>query len=182
MIDNGWDDEWDEPRHRRPPWVLLFLVGIVVLAGLGFAGYEVYRRQRPTYAVQTWINAVWDIKSETVLARTCDDQAEFSNAIASVASLRGLIDYLDIAVLAGIQGALAELSLDIAVDQLGDQFEVDWSNIAYVEELIDEETAVVIVTGQVKIRIFDGWYPYRLNERWLVIREDDRWKWCGQQL
>lgn len=184
MSNLGWEDD-EDTQNNSALLVILILVGIIIIIGLGFGGYKLYQRQTPAHAAEEWFEAAWAIDSETVLDRTCDAEIEVSNLIASAASVRGLIDFFDITSIPGLTSVLTDLlgevALDIDLNDLGDQFEIDRSRIKYEEQMIDETIALVTVTGQIRFRVFDGWYPYRMNENWQVLREDDRWKWCGRQ-
>ena len=179
-FENDLDMSGGTPKWVKP---VLMIVAILLLVGTAVGVSVLFMQQRnsPTYAVQTWFDAMWDIDSETVLDRTCDEQIWVSNAVSSGFSIGGIIKFLGIEALPGLTEILGEVVLDVDFEKLGDQFEINRSRLEYEEEMLDGETAVVTVTGQLRFQVFGGWYPYRMNEHWLVVREDDRWKWCGRQ-
>lgn len=158
--------------------LLVILIVLGVLAALGFLGYQFWRATTPVYAAEDWFDAMWAMDSEKVLDRTCDQEIWVSNAVASGSSITGLIDYLNITQIPGLD-EVAVPGVDL--DGLKDEFEIDRSRIEFAEVMNDGETAVVTVQGQLRFRVFKGWYPYRLNETWSIVQEDERWKWCGRQ-
>jgi len=158
--------------------VLVFLVVIAIIAGLGFGVAQMLDRRTPAYAAEAWVEAMWAVDSETVLDRTCDREIWVSDVVASGASISGLMGHLDITQIPGLDNVVIP---GVDLDGLKDEFEIDRSRIEFEEVMNDGQMAVVTAQGQLRFRVFDGWYPYRLNETWLVIMEDDRWKWCGRQ-
>lgn len=178
----AFDDALEQTERSGLPRSLIallaILIGIAGLAGLGFLGYQVWQSSTPVYAAEDWFNAMWTMDSEMVLDRTCDQEIWVSNAVASGASITGLIDYLDITEIPGLDEVVIP---GVDLDGLKEQFEIDRSRIEFAEVIHDGETAVVTVQGQLRFRVFKGWYPYRLNETWVIVQEDERWKWCGQR-
>lgn len=158
--------------------VLVFMVVIAIIAGLGFGATQLLNRRAPAYATEEWVEAMWNTDSETVLDRTCDQQIWVSNVLASGTSISGLMGYLDITQIPGLDQVVIP---GVDLNGLKDEFEIDRSRIEFEEVMNDGQTAVVTAQGQLRFRVFDGWYPYRLNETWRVIVEDGRWKWCGRQ-
>ncbi|MCL4266927.1 MAG: hypothetical protein KJ069_27355 [Anaerolineae bacterium] len=158
--------------------VIVVLVAVGVLLTLGFLGYQLWRANTPVYAAEDWFNGMWDVDSERVLDRTCDREIWVSNAVASGASISGLVEYLDITQIPGLDEVLIP---GVDLDGLKDQFEIDRSRIEFAEVMNDGVTAVVTAQGQLRFRVLQGWYPYRMDETWLIVQEDARWKWCGRQ-
>jgi len=179
-FEDDLDASGDAPKWVKP---VLIVVAILLLLGIvvGTSALFMQQRNSPMHATQEWFDAMWDIDSETVLDRTCDDQIWVSHAVSAGTSVGGIIKFLGIEALPGFTELLGEAVLDVDFEKLGDNFEIDRSRLEYEERVVDAETAVVTVTGQLRFQIFGGWYPYRMDEHWLVIREDDRWKWCGRQ-
>ncbi|HRQ41831.1 MAG TPA: hypothetical protein PLD25_28240 [Chloroflexota bacterium] len=157
--------------------IIVLVIGGVLLA-LGLLGYQFWRSGTPVYAAEDWFDAMWAIDSERVLDRTCDQEIWVSNAVASGASLSGLVEYLDVTQIPGLDELLVP---GVDLDGLKEAFEIDRSRIEFAEVMNDGATAVVTARGQLRLRVFQGWYPYRLDETWLIVQEDERWKWCGQQ-
>lgn len=158
--------------------VLVIVLIILVISALGFGGMQLWRVGKPVYAAEQWFDAMWAMDSETVLDRTCDQEIWVSNTLASGASVAGLTEYLDITQIPGLDEFLIP---GIDLDGLKDEFEIDRSRIEFAEISGGEETAVVTAKGQIRFRILKGWYPYRLDETWLMVKEDGRWKWCGRR-
>ena len=156
----------------------MFLIVVGVMAAIGFFGYQFWQFSTPVYAAEDWFDAMWMMDSEQVLERTCDQEIWVSNSVASGASITGLISYLDITRIPGLDELMVP---GVDLDGLKDEFEIDRSRIEFAEVMNDGQTAVVTAQGQLRFRVFQGWYPYRVNETWLVVQEDDRWKWCGRQ-
>jgi hypothetical protein len=181
--DYSFDDDLEKLGKRGSlPASLKAVIVVLVVAGvllaLGLLGYQFWQSSTPVYAAEDWFNGMWDVDSERVLDRTCDQEIWVSNALASGASLSGLVDYLDITQIPGLDEVLIP---GVDLDGLKDQFEIDRSRIEFEEVMNDGQTAVVTAKGQLRLRVFQGWYPYRLDETWLIVQEDGRWKWCGQQ-
>ncbi len=158
--------------------VIVVLVAAGVLLTLGFLGYQLWRSNTPVYAAEDWFSAMWAIDSERVLDRTCDQEIWVSNAVAGGASITGLVEYLDITQIPGLDEVLIP---GVDLDGLKNQFEIDRSRIEFAEVMNDGVTAVVTAKGQLRFRVFQGWYPFRMDETWLIVQEDARWKWCGQR-
>ncbi len=158
--------------------VLITIVVIVAISALGFLGLRFWQSTTPVYAAEDWFDAMWAMDSETVLDRTCDDEIWVSNAIASGASIGGMVEYLDITQIPDLEKYLIP---GVDLESIKNEFEIDRSRIVFEEVISDEQTAVVTAKGQLRIRVFKGWYPYRLDETWQIMQEDGRWKWCGRQ-
>lgn len=164
-----------------PSGFVLFLMMLIIIALIvagSFGGWQLWQSRTPVYAAEDWFNAMWDVDSETVLDRTCDEEIWVSNAVASGASITGLIDFLDITQIPGLDEVIIP---GVDLEGVKEQFEIDRSRIEFAEVMNDGATAVVAAQGQLRFRVFKGWYPYRLNEMWLLVQEDERWKWCGRQ-
>lgn len=176
----SFSDEWDSTgsKFALPGGFAVFLIGLALVLVIALGGWLLWRNRSPVFATEDWFEAMWSMDSETVLDRTCDEEIWVSNAVASGASITGLIGYLDITQIPGLDEVVVP---GIDLDGLKDEFEVDRSRIEFAEVMNDGTTAVVTVQGQLRFRVFEGWYPYRLNESWLLVQEDDRWKWCGRQ-
>ena len=175
-------DDWDNmdskfavPGGFAAMLSVLVVIALIVAATLG--GVHLWRSRTPVYAAEEWVEAMWTMDSETVLDRTCDQEIWASNAVASGASIKGLIGYLDITQIPGLDELLVS---GVDLTELKNEFEIDRSRIVFEEVMNDEVNSVVTVQGQLRFRVFEGWYPYRLNETWQMVQEDGRWKWCGR--
>ena len=178
---DDWDDELN-PKAALPKGFLVALAVLIVvllLSAATWGGVQMWHSSTPVYAAEEWVEAMWTLDSETVLERTCDQEVWVSNAIASGSSITGLLTYLDITQIPGLDEVVVP---NVDLERLKREFEIDRSRIEFAEMTNDGETAVVTVQGQLRFRVFAGWYPYRLNETWLMVQEDNRWKWCGQHL
>lgn len=178
-----YDDEDKELDRISPfPRSFLMIVAVIVLVavigGIIFMGMRYWQSTKPIYAAEEWFDAMWAMDSETVLDRTCDDEIWVSNTIASGASIGGMLEYLNITQIPGLEDVLIP---GVDLEGIADEFEIDRSRIVVEEVVSDEQTAVVTAQGQLRLRVFKGWYPYHLDETWQVLQEDGRWKWCGRQ-
>jgi len=176
---SDWSDDGDENTSvRSKKWPVLFTAAAVLLLLMAGSGaFWVKQRSAPTYAAEKWLDAMWTADGYEVMELTCDEQVWVSNLVNSGSVIQGLVKFLGITSIP----ALDELGLDVDILGLGDQFEVERSQIKFTEVRQGADSALVTATGRLRIRVFGGWFPYRLNEQWVMVREDDRWRWCGRQ-
>lgn len=176
LYENEEDSKITNKRVR--PWLFVSLtLGALLLVG-GVAtllttgnGLRLLR-ESPKTTAKTWFEAMWALEGEAVLDRTCDQEIWVSNAVNGGTSIAALLSYLGVPAAEGI---------DIDLTELSEQLQVDISRLTYEEEDTGDIYAVVAVTGQMRFEVFGGVFPYRLNETWQMVWEDDRWKWCGRQ-
>ena len=55
----------------------------------------------------------------------------------------------------------------------------DISDLEFTTTYIDEETAHVRVTGELRVAVLGVAQALPVDETWLVIKEEGKWKWCG---
>lgn len=184
--ENFWDDEAEygvggaRRRSRKPWWGILLIVLIIAFLGWGILSYM--QRQTPIYAAQTWFEAAMSFDSTTVLDHTCIEQIGYANAIGLGASLTGVLELLKMDIVNDALDSFGLGWLDLDLTSVLDQVRIDGSHLKYDEVLLNEETAVVTVTGHVRVGVGRGEYGIPIDEQWqnwLVVREDDQWKWCG---
>lgn len=163
------EDDGEEVAGRsKKVWVilmsLLLLLLVVISGGAAFWGLE--QRNSPVHAAQEWFGAIWEGDGKTVMDRTCDQERWVSDLVNGGQLLSGFIDFFEIAIPnVDIDG------LNISTDREQIKFEL-------VEE--SENAAVLRVNGRLQIQVLGAWSFYRLNETWVMIREDDQWRWCGR--
>lgn len=57
--------------------------------------------------------------------------------------------------------------------------EVDISDLSFTTIRGDDSYAHVRVTGEVRIAVLAFPMAYPIDETWLMVNEDGKWKWCG---
>ena len=124
----SYSDEWDSRGNKfaLPGGFAVFLIVLVLVLVIALGGWLLWRNRSPVFATEDWFEAMWSMDSETVLDRTCDEEIWVSNAVASGASITGLISYLDITQIPGLDEVVVP---GIDLDGLKDEFEVDRSRI-----------------------------------------------------
>lgn len=178
-------DEYEYSEYEgssRKPWgqtigkLLVVSLGLLLLAGGAVGGYvAITQANSPQHAAEEWFDSIWAMDNLATLDRTCNDQLWVANLISSGNSVSGFVDFLGITSIPGLPTG------DIDIEKLRGQFEVDASYLEYGEEQVGETTAVVTVFGQIRFRVFRGWYAFPVEEKWTMVKELDDWKWCGRE-
>lgn len=187
-ISSDWDDYEDDlgldlEGHRGRaslPQGFAVLLGVgavtlVLLLGGGLA-YQMWWWTTPAYAAEEWFEAMWGMDGEAVLDRTCDQERWLSDTINTGSIILGLLEYIDITKIPILEDYLIP---GIDISAIRNSLNIDISEMKMNQLTGDENTAVVNANGQVRLRILSGSFAYRIDETWLMVWEDDQWKWCG---
>ncbi len=178
MPTTQWDD-WDNfpnnPPHwdgfdaagwgagaprRRFPWkavLIVLIIGAVGVAGLVVAGRAI---EGPEAAARRYLRAVAAFDGNEMARRTCDAQQQaLLESGLMITAISALSDYY--------------LGVDV-----GD-FTVDVQDVSVTALSRDGGQALVAVRGQARVSFLMISLPTPIDETWIMVREDGRWKWCG---
>lgn len=173
----GYDD-WETPsRNSRHPTILLALILLLLATAVAAGAFWLVQRRTPTYAAEKWFDAMFAANGYRVMELTCDEEIWVSNVVNGGSVVQGFLEFLGITSIPGLD------ILGVAPDlqDLSKEIEVDRSQVEFTEVQQSNDSAVVAVNGRLRIRAFGGWFPYRLDEEWLMVREDGQWRWCGRR-
>ena len=112
----------------------------------------------PEAAAKDWMQAFADLDGNKIAARTCAEQQE------------------------NLQEAGMWISAFTIFGQMtiGQESQIDISDLKYATISSTDDTAQVRVTGQVRAAILALSQAQDIDETWRMVREDGEWKWCGQ--
>jgi len=135
-----------------------------LLAGLSACGAEV-DPDYPAIAASDWLKAANGAYTQIAVARTCGEKVEELKANRE----SGLAGYIVISK--KLRSTAAQNEVDVALDL---------SDVAFSVVTLEQEEAIVEAKGKAFIVVGEGSpSPVALDERWLMVLEDDEWKWCG---
>jgi len=137
--------------------VIPIWLGILLAACAGVGDNAAATDSSVVEAARAWVVATTNAQGIQALGLTCVDlrqAVQTENLIGT-----GLSDLLRL--------------------RLDSSFKADFSGLTY--QLVDREreTAVVQVNGSARLVAFGSEVAVELNERWIMRKEDGRWRWCG---
>lgn len=170
----GWDDSWDNPGgwdssgagwgmpapRRVFPWKVIVAVVLVVTVVVVGVRLVASAAEGPAVAARRYLQAAVSMDGNDLARRTCDAQQE---------------------ALMGTGLVLTALSM-IANYYVGfglEDVQVDLSDVNYTTVSQAADRAEVRVSGEMRSSILLLSLPVPIDEQWLMVREDGRWKWCG---
>lgn len=130
--------------------VAIIVIAISVLTACGMG-------DSPERAAEEWLESSLNMDGNTLMERTCAEQQE------------------------SVQEAGLWLSVFGILGQLftGQQTQTDISDLRF--NVVNEtgNTAHVRVTGQIRTAVLAFAQTQEVDEEWLMVQEDGKWKWCG---
>lgn len=130
--------------------VIAIVTGVLTACGIG---------ESPERAAKEWLEAMINLDGNKILERTCMAQREnvqeaslWSSAFAMLPQMFGL-DVIK------VQG--------------------DISDLEFAATYIDEETVHVRVTGELRVAVLGIAEAIPVDETWLMVKEEGKWRWCG---
>ena len=160
--DAGWGggDGWGAPARRAFPWrviVIVLLVAGGAVVGLRLLGGAL---EGPAAAARRYLQAAVAYDGNELARRTCAAQQQaLMEAGLMITALDMLANYY-------VDGGLEDIDFDLrdleftVVSRTGDQ-------------------AVVRVSGELRTSLLFLSVPGQVDDSWLMVREDGRWKYCG---
>ncbi len=137
---------------KRTRAIILFSLVMLLLVGCV--------PDSPEGAAKEWFKAEINLDGNKILDRTCESQKEnvqtaglYSSAIALLPQMFGF---------------------DIKTSG-------DVSDIKFSTESLDGDSATVRVYGKMRMAVLAFAQEYPVDETWIMVKEDDIWKWCGVQ-
>ena len=147
-------------RSRFVSAVLL----LSLLAGLSACGAE-SESDLPVIAARDWLKAANGAYTQIAVARTCGEKVEELKTNRE----SGLAGYIVISK--KLRSTASQNEVDVTLDV---------SDVAFSVVSQEAEEAIVEASGKAFIIVGEGSpSPVALDERWLMVLEDDEWKWCG---
>lgn len=115
--------------------------------------------EKPEEAAKEWADAMVNLDGNKMLERTCAAQREAVQMAGSWNSALVMLPQL--------------FGLDVKT-------QADVSDLKFTATNVKEDTAHVQVTGEIRVAVLAVAQTYPIDETWLMVKEDDKWKWCGQ--
>lgn len=155
----GGRDNWGAPARRVFPWrVVLFLLlaGGGVVVGLRVVGVL----EGPAGAARRYLQAAVRFDGNDLSRRTCAAQQQaLMEAGLMITALDMVANYYVDIGLEDVDFDIRDLTFTV-VSQTGDQ-------------------AVVRISGEMRTSLLLLSMPAPVDDTWLMVREDGRWKYCG---
>ena len=159
--DPGWGGggDWGAPVRRAFPWLVILIVllaGGGVVVGLRLVGGVL---EGPAGAARRYLQAAVAFDANELARRTCADQQQALMEAGLVITALDLVANYYVGV--GLEDASFDISeLEVTViSRTGDR-------------------AVVHIQGEMRTaRLFIS-VPAPVDDTWLLLREDGRWKYC----
>ena len=129
--------------------VIVMVVSILTACSMG---------DSPERAAKEWLEAMINLDGNKILERTCIAQRENVQTASLWNSAFAMLPQM--------------FGLDVKVQG-------DISDLEFTTTYIDEETAHVRVTGELRVAVLGVAQALPVDETWLVIKEEGKWKWCG---
>lgn len=135
---------------KRLSLALLVIILASMLVGCGPV-------DSPEKAAKEWLEAWATLDGNKLAERTCDAQQE------------------------AVQSGAIWLSAFAALGQMftGQRTQADISDLRFVTISKSGDTAQVRVTGEIRTAVLAIAQTQEVDETWLIVREDGKWKWCG---
>ena len=112
----------------------------------------------PERAAQEWLQASVDLDGNKLMERTCAAQQENIQEAGMWASVFNIF---------GQQA-------------IGVQAKTDLSGLKFSTTSSSGNTARVRVTGQIRVAVLALAQSQKVDETWRMVKEEGKWKWCGQ--
>ena len=161
----GWespDAGWGAPARRAFPWRVILIV--LLVGGGAVIGVRLLSGalEGPTAAARRYMQAAVTYDGNELARRTCAAQQQALMEAGLVITALDLIAnyYVDLG-LEDIDFDLRDLEFT-AISRAGDR-------------------AVVRVSGELRTSLLLLSVPGQVEDTWLMVREDGRWKNCGSQ-
>lgn len=114
----------------------------------------------PENAAREWLQAFGNLDGNKIAERTCAaQQANVQQAGLWTSAITLIGQYL---VGQGLQG------------------KTDVSSLNFTTVRSSSDVAYVRVTGQIRAAVLAFATTQNVDETWKMVREDGKWKWCGQ--
>jgi len=112
----------------------------------------------PEAAAKEWMQAFANLDGNKIAERTCTAQQANVQQAGMWASVFGMFGQ----------------------QTIGQQSKTDISDLKFTTISSSGDTAQVRVTGQVRFAVLALSQTQDVNETWRMVREDGKWRWCGQ--
>lgn len=136
---------------KRTTFMLLALAFASALTACGLG-------DSPEKAAQEWIQAFANLDGNKIAERTC---------VAQQANVQQAGMWTSVFNLFGQQ-------------TIGQQAKTDVSGLKFTKVNSSGNTANVRVTGQIRVAVMALSQTQDVDETWLMVQEDGKWKWCGE--
>ena len=160
--DAGWGggDGWGAPARRAFPWrvvLIVLLAGGGVVVGLRLLGGAL---EGPEAAARRYLQAAVAYDGNELARRTCAAQQQALMEAGLVITALDLI---------------ANYYVDVGLEDI----DFDLRDLEFTEISRSGDQAVVRVSGELRTSLLFLSVPGQVDDTWLMVREDGRWKYCG---
>ena len=130
--------------------VAIVVIVVSVLAACGMG-------DSPERAAKEWLEALVNMDGNKLMERTCAEQRENVQEAGLWLSALGMLGHSFTGQ--RVQGDISDVRFNV-VGETGN-------------------TARVRVTGQIRVAVLAFAQTQEVDEEWLMVQEDGKWKWCG---
>ncbi len=160
--DAGWGggNGWGAPARRAFPWrviLIMLLVGGGAVVGLRLVGGAL---EGPVGAARRYMQAAVAYDGNELARRTCAAQQQALMEAGLVITALDLI---------------ANYYVDVGLEDI----DFDLRDLEFTEISRSGDQAVVRVSGELRTSLLFLSVPGQVDDTWLMVREDGRWKYCG---
>lgn len=114
--------------------------------------------ESPERGAKEWFDAVLNMDGNKIFERTCDAQKAAMQEAGMWNTAMALIPQM----------------MGLSVDIQGDV-----SDLKFTTSEKTETYAYVHVNGEMRVAILALVQSYPIDETWLMVNEDGKWRWCG---
>lgn len=162
LPDPGWGggNGWGAPARRAFPWrlvLIVLLVGGAAVVGLRVLGGAL---EGPAGAARRYLQAAVAYDGNELARRTCAAQQQALMEAGLVITALNMI---------------ANYYVDMGLEDV----DFDLSDLEFTVVSRTGDRAVVRISGELRTSILLLSVPGRVDDTWLMVREDGRWKYCG---
>lgn len=147
----------------RPTYVFLIVILLFVLSACGSDGMPTEQAapdspaDTPQTAVSEWLEAMINGDGATLITRTCQQEHETVQNLGLIRSLVGIFGEETVGDKGS--GSIEGINMDLMKN--------------------DGQTAHVRVQGELVSSVLAVGVAQEVDETWIMIKDGDRWKWCG---
>lgn len=113
----------------------------------------------PSRAAKDWFDAMLNLDGNRILERTC---LEYRPAIQEWGLWNSAISLLP------------QVFFGIDMKSNGDVSDLEFTTIN-----MQDNNASVYVSGEIRVAVLAFAQSYSVDETWIMVREENKWRWCG---
>ena len=158
--------------------VIVAFISLVFVLGLTFGCTSL--GDSPEKAAEEWFNAALERNIDTLTYRTCVSQQNWVHGVGTAVTLTEILSQI-----------LSNKTLNALLEDTGflslkqqtlDQLNVDALDFNFETTRLQGDSAWIKVTGAIHLDLISQFGPViPVEEQWIMVKENNRWKWCGRE-